>query len=898
MSKKLIIDQAEIDFVEIAELLEVQSSEHVEINGKEGVSIILRSINFDQKSADLTIYFKKKVDASVLAALPDVINISSLLLVANHKMGTLKPLFEAISSQKSPKLSRLSATSSLIFEGNTSDNEDYDMEISPTKITTFNNEEFVELLKISTLKVIDCQLSDLRAIEFPSQLPEIEDLSIRSFEGGSLANLFRALALQEDSKLCDLRIEEHPLNFEEISEVVKLKGLNTLKCGFADINNLYMISKLEALQIFGIISRHQLREISENLLKLIVSCKRTFSIYYTDVLSIDRSMQTLTIQMNKTMFTDEFEPLSNIPNLLYLVINGSYATGALAPLLKAFAKKQPMVLQELCIQVDPICHYEMIILSQLKTLKYVECGFINPRSMELLASLPLLRNFRLKMRSSLSNIADGVLGVLLGCGNEVTITREYQEITYNKELKKLKIVNASYEGFVYDAQEYALLADLPLLNTLYIEGVHTVGSFTDLFQALGEVNNSALHEILIEQSHISYTFPKPTIDIDEANALAKILSLRKLKCGFLDEDSIEVLAQLTALEELFITTHKEGSLTPFLKAVSLQKSSRLRSLVIEENQLTPEETVQVSKVTSLRRLECGFDGHKIESLAQMNELEELIVTSIESDILSQLIEILAAAGPRTLRLLNIMSTPIDFSDSKFLVEIRTLDTLRCAFTHNESVELLRELSSLRTLSLHLMQQMSDNDSIKCIAQFTNLTALEIVSTEVGSLTGLLKEMSLRSNQILQSLQINENDVSPEEILEIVKIKSLRRLKCGLIKEESILYLTHLKDLEVLEITSFHDYHDISQYLLRILEECCKLKAIDFYYGTRFACVEFISAALEILKAVRNPTEQGPLEFRVPYFTGLTPEQVSLHLEHKLLIEFIFFLISLAGCFKF
>ncbi|KRG06525.1 uncharacterized protein LOC26528017 [Drosophila mojavensis] len=876
MPKKLIIDQAKIDFEEIAELLQAQPSEHVEINGNEGVKIIFRSINFNHKSADLTIYFKKKIDATVLAALPNVINISSLLLVANHKMGTLKPLFEAISSLESLKLKRLSSTSSIIFDGINS--EDYDRQISPRRITTFNNEEFMALLKIKSLKIIDCQLCDLRDIEFPSQLPEIEDLSIRSFRGGSLANLLRALALQEDSKLCDLRIEEHPLSTEEISQIVKLKCLNSLKCGFADIKNLYMISKLQKLQIFGIISRHKLKEISENLLKLIMSCTRTFSIYYTDVLSVDRSMQTLTIQINETMYSEEFEPLSNFPNLLYLVINGPHAIGSLAPLLKAFANKQSTVLQEICIEMNPICHYEVLLISQIKTLKYVECQFIDPRSIKLLASLPLLRDLRIKSVNNLNDIAEGVLSVLLGCGNEVSIIREYREITYIKNVQKLKIVNASYEELVYNARDYALLAQLPPLNTLYIEGVHTLGSFTDLFQALGEVKNSALQDIQIVQSRISYTFPKPTVNIDEANAITKILTLRKLKCGFVDGDSIEVLAQLTALEELFITTHKQGSLTPFLKALSLRKSSNLRCLIVEENQLTAEETAEVSKVNSLKRLECGFDGHNIESLAQMNELEELIITSIEKEILSQLIEVLAAGGPRTLRLLNIISTPIDLSDSQFLVEIQTLDSLHCAFTHNESVELLGELRYLRDLSLHLMHHKSDNDSIKCIAQLNNLTALEIVSTEVGSLTGLLKAMSLRSNQILQSLDITENDVSPEEIREIIKINSLRRLKCGLAKKESLHYLTYLKDLEVLEITSYHDYHDISQDLLRILEVCCKLKAIDFYYGTRFACVEFISAALKVLKAVRNPIEQGPLEFRVPYFAGLTPEQSALNSE--------------------
>lgn len=872
--RKLMISGACIDIEEIKEMLQIQSLEYFETNGIEGLSIIVNSIRFDQKLADLTLYFNKEVDATDVAALPNVINFSTLLLVSNHKIGTLKKLFETIALQKSAKLKRLRSTSSANFQNSNKNESDFDKRLSSSdKITALNNEELIELLKIKSLEVVDCSIDDSRPIQFPAQLAQIEELCIRTCAGGSLTNLFHALALQEYSKLSTLCIEGHHLDFDDVTQIAKLKCLTYLKCGFADLENIHLLTKIKTLEILGINSRHQLMESSENILKLFISFNGNLSIYYADVISMDKNLRALTIQMSETICSEDLVPLTNLPNLPNLIISGRHTLDSLTPLLTAFASNQSTALQEICIDIDSLCHNELVQISRIKSLRYLECGFCDPRSIKLLAELSNLENLRIKSLHDLHEIAEGVLSVLQGCANEVTVIRDYREISFNKNLKKLTISNTSYDNEILDAQEYALLAELPQLNALHIQGEHKLGSFESLFLALVATKQSAIEEISIVRNSISEQFSKPTISPEETKAIAKILSLRKLKCGFLDANSIEILAQLTELQELVITTHKRGSLMQFLESLSLRHSSNLQSLVIEENELTAEETIQVARVKSLRRLECGFVGQNIECLAQMIQLAELTIKSLESDALSQLIRDLASRGPRKFHLLNIKSTPIGYNDSMALVGIRTLRSLHCTFMDNRSLELLVQLPELQALDIQFNQSVDEN--IKCLAKLKMLSYLQIASPAVGSLTALFREMSLRSKPILYKLDITDNDVGTEELQQIIKINSLRRLKCGLSEEESFEYFSKLRNLEVLEICSYHDLNEISQSLLLILKKCRKLTDINFHYGTRFISLEFVCKALKILEVIRYPPIQYPLELRVPYFGGLTPEQVSI-----------------------
>lgn len=864
---KLMIDKADIDCDEIAEVSRIQTLQKCRFNGINGLVIKIDSIRFDQRLTKLTLYFKKELDAANLADLACLINITNLLIVGKHKIGTLTKLFTRIAERKSPKLEQLRTTSDMDFD---EDDEDIEFNFSSEPITRLNNEEIIELLKIKSLKVLDCQIDDHRIIEFPTRLGKVERISIKKCGGGSLANLFQAFALQECAKLTTLSISGFPLDHDEILEIGRIQSITSLKCGFTDLKSISYLTQLNNLELS---SQHKLYKVSEAVLNLLIACNVNFSIYYEDnCISMDKNRRALTITMRESTCSADFEPLSNLPKLRILIINGKYMLNSLAPLIKAFATKRSTVLEKLCIGIDPIGYNKR---------RSLECEFSDLETIKLLRHLANLKELRIHSEHDLRDISKGVLNVFMGGANEISVFCLGREITFNKSLRKLTISNISYFNDVFDAQEYVALAELPNLGTLHIKGEHKIGSFKDFFQALAARECSALQEINVDRRNNALGHPRiETINYEDSKELVKILTLKKLKCGFSDGKSLELLSLLTDLEELEITSYAEGSLIQFLHSLVLRESSKLQCLVIKGEFLTCEETAHVARVKSLRRLECGFvDGKNIELLTQLNQLEKLIIRNLERDSMSRLFHMLAATEPKTLQLLNVKSTPISYIDTEAIVQIQSLRSLHCEFAEIKSIELLVKLPQLKDLNIKFDE--SEAAEIKRLAQLNMLTDLQITSPNVGSLTELFKGISLKPTRpILQNLVIKDNNVDIKELQDIIKAKSLRRLKCGFIDEECFQELRHFENLEVLEITSYHDFDKISQSLLRIFQVCCKLKAIDFHYCTQFVSLQFFREALKILKEIRNPTEQGPLQLRIPFFECLTLEQVSVY-KYKL-----------------
>ncbi|XP_032599035.1 uncharacterized protein LOC116806499 [Drosophila grimshawi] len=877
---KLVIGEASIDCAEIAEVLKIHSLEECQFSGIAGN----HSIIFAPNSAQLTLCFKTDIDIIDLADLVSLVDFTSLLIVGTPRSGTLKTLFKTICSQTSPKLKELKFTT---FESFNKDvdvkksNQYHDTAFSNSfnKFAFLNNEEVIEIIKIKSLRVAELQIGDAQTIEDPSQLSKIEELYIRKSEGGSLKNLFKAFAMQDSSKLTILTISGFPLDSEEILEIAQIKSLTQLECGFSDLKSINLLTQLRQLELLCISSEHPLTDISEAVLMLYVAFNGDISICSAESrVNMNKHLRALFLTMSNNINSSVFVPLSNLPNLSNLIIYGSHGINSLMPLLEAFASKQSTVLQELSIEMDAISYEEASQIARIKTLRHLDCGFSDPKSIKLLRYLPKLESLIINSMHDLHEIGAGVLNVLTECANEVTVIRFGRQITFNKSLGKLIISNISYDNEVFDAEEYALLAELSDLNTLHIIGEHKSGSFKYLFKALAAKKHSTLQELIVEAKS---NHKKTSIDLEETAEVVKISTLNKLKCGFSDGECIDFLAQLRDLQELVITTNPDGALVHLLHKQASRKSSKLQCLSLENKTLSPEETVQVASVNSLRKLAFGFlDGRNVELIVGLNKLEELTIALYEGTSISLLFQTLASST--TLQYLNIENVPISYEETMAVIEIKTLKRLNCEFTNINSIELLDQLPELHQLAITF--QHNDNEIIETIAQLKKLTDLEITSPKIGCLAQLFKKLSLRLEPTLQSVVIKNNDSNLKEMEQIVKLNSLRRLQCGIFEEENLSYLIHLRNLEVLEITSYHNLEDISNYLLMILQECYKLKTIGFHYCTRYVSIKLFSDIMRILKEVRNANKQPPLLLRIPYFGGLTPEQMTIADDKYLIIS--------------
>ncbi|KAH8307457.1 hypothetical protein KR044_012649, partial [Drosophila immigrans] len=664
--------------------------------------------------------------------------------------------------------------------------------------------------------MIKKDFSDTEYIELSTHFNLVNLRILGVHESGSLTPLIRALATKKSSRLTRLVIDAAPLDIIEIAEACEIKSLQEFRCRFVNLENFHLI---------------------------------LYRVEGNDYVNFNFEQ--------KSDATD-LAFLAHLPKFQSLRIHGRHKTGTLKPLFKVIAEKESPYLQRLKSleyiggNKDTRTMFnndEMQELLKIKTLDNLDCSFSDDRPMNLPTELPNLTTVTIATQKT----AALLLAVLMGCLNEITVIRGFREITFNKKLRKLTITNSSYENDVFDAEEYAALAQLPQLKSLYIVGPHKLGTFKNLFGQLATLANETLQEIIFKNTDKYQDCSQHLLlNSDETKQIIKISSMKRLKCGFSDGKSVKLLPKLINLTELKLIRYPESSLEPLFQELASLDSSNLQYLVLSGSPLKYEEIAQVAKVNSLKRLHCALaDGQNVELLAQLNQLEELNIKADECSSLVTLFQAFVATKSKTLRHLKIADRSMLLGEMQYISQITNLNKLCCTLNCTESIRLLTNLPDLRELSIELDQ--CETEGIEILAKLKNLIALDIKSPAVGSLKNLLTQPLN-----LQSLIIRENDIDSSETAAIGNIKSLERLKCGFDEEPSYEFLLALKNLEVLEITSFFYIDENSQFMLNLLQNCRKLKSIVLHYGGRFVEQEFLSNALRVLKEVRNPEEQEAL----------------------------------------
>ncbi|KAH8370857.1 hypothetical protein KR093_005222, partial [Drosophila rubida] len=682
-----------------------------------------------------------------------------------------------------------------------------------TRLDLMNKEQSAELVyiirhckKLKDLSfVIKKNLSDSEYIELSKYFNLVNLRILGVHESGSLCPLIKALATKQSSRLAKLVIDVAPLDIIEIAQACEIRSLEEFRCRFVNLPHFDLL---------------------------------IYRVKGNDYVNLNFQQET---------DATDLAFLADLPKLQSLRTHGRHKQGTLKSLFQAIAAKETPHLQRLKtfkLQKEiktPFNNDEMQALLKIKTLDTLSCSFADERPMDLTAQLPNLTVVKIESHKE----ANLLLAVLAGCANEITFTRFFREITYNKKESKLTITNSSYENDVFDAQEYAVLAQLPQLKSLHIVGKHKPGTFKDLFAALALTANGTLQEIIFRNEFEFERSKKLFINNEETEEIIKIASIKKLQCGFIDEQSIKLLAKLIKPQELNITSYRDGALEPFLQELASLPFSSLQKLCLSGRSLKYEEIAEVAKVKSLKSLDCAFaDGQNVEVLAQLDQLEELTIKIDECSSLVTLFQALASTASKTLQYLKIADRSISFEEMQFITQIKNLRNLCCSFDNIESIKLLTHLSALRELLIEFDQ--CDAEGIEILAQLTNLTGLDIKSPEIGSLHHLLTKLPH-----LESLIIRENDIDASELAAIMSLKSLRRLQCGFNKTPRNENLEALRKLEVIEITSYLYIDNNYQFLLNLLHNCRELKSIVLHYSNRFVSLEFMIDALRILKEVRN-----------------------------------------------
>ncbi|XP_034108613.1 uncharacterized protein LOC117570842 isoform X1 [Drosophila albomicans] len=128
----------------------------------------------------------------------------------------------------------------------------------------------------------------------------------------------------------------------------------------------------------------------------------------------------------------------------------------------------------------------------------------------------------------------------------------------------------------------------------------------------------------------------------------------------------------------------------------------------------------------------------------------------------------------------------------------------------------------------------------------------------GSFEPVLSALAMRPQ--LQQLEIDGGSLSPEEILQIVRLSGLQQLKCFCLTAECVEILSHLKHLQQLSVW-MSSRPDISNALLKVVRECKELQLLRVATGVLSA--DFINDVAKLLASNRREMIQPPLQLEIP-----------------------------------
>ncbi|XP_022231570.2 uncharacterized protein LOC111080322 isoform X2 [Drosophila obscura] len=696
---------------------------------------------------------------------------------------------------------------------------------------------------------LECRFAKTQNAELLAQLPELEELTIRNVTSspGSLQGLLAALASRESQTLQKLCLKRK-IDAVEAKELTRLKSLRTLECQFADSLDILLLSQLPELEKLNLNANDRLDQILPLVLTVIKSCKKLAEIHikcnpnhsgHVDMKSseiliemLDAFQDKLNIRINdsnifgnreknKLLVEMDFfrqnklaiESLARVQSVNHMELQ-YHEVGELRALFAALAMRTNSNLQSLCIPYSPLLDFsETTELAKITSLTKFKGPISDIRSLQHLLHLS---NFEV--------------------WNELEWSGQVRRnITFDKSTGKLTIINKT-DNELPDGIGLNPLASLQNLRHVTISGVYKEGFMRDFLGQLATCQGKTLQTLEIFPNGVNYA---------ELMEVIKLKSLRTLTCGLshVEDMEIEQLEQLPHLAVLIVVSHRTGYLGSLLRTLAARKCPALRNLTVMGESLTPQEVTNVSAISSLERLDCGFCSTKgLDVLSQRNCIEHLGITTREGE--ASLVDLLTAVA----------------SSGESKIQNLTIDGPAVGQELATVLSLVLRIPRLKSLKLRI----KDTQGFERLAEFLHLEELILSSDpERGSLAVLFRALSLKDSTKLKNLVIENTSIGPEEARHLVQVDSITSLKFGFKDKEIVPLLANMTNLENLEITTDHEfrYNNLAGHLLDIFQGCRKLKTINLGITPRFTSRDFLKKSLDVLKSVRDPATQAPLELR-------------------------------------
>ncbi|XP_023036166.2 uncharacterized protein LOC111519438 [Drosophila willistoni] len=632
-----------------------------------------------------------------------------------------------------------------------------------------------------------------------AMLPKLNHLRIRGqHEVGSLRHLFKNFANNSCGNLRNLVMDEAHMNPEETLALSGIESLRQLKCGFLDIS---YIGQLTQLTKFEITTEHQINVLLPELVNIINCIKyRSISITFIEgTIEFEKTQRKLGVSLNPyDIDASEYSDLANVSGLKGLHImalchkNGS--------LLKLLRRLERMTLQDLHLtgksfdgmklpehigedlyfRINP---QEIFQISTIKSLRSLNCVFDNLYNIFILDQLPHLESLTIKVTHFLEKAEIEALKMLF-----LYLATKPKQTLYHLEISGLTID-------LYLSNEIAKIQSLQklsckFLNSQSIEPLYELNQLEDLeIQLTNDFNSTSQGILKILSSTDSTRFKISTVNGSITyNSQLKEIVLTLIRNA--DAAAFAALGDWEIYFNLFIVGEcKLGSLHSLLEKLSKRENHKLKQLYIEDIPINYEETLLVSKIKSLEKIGLSFsDSRSFEVLHRLTSLK--LIRSKDSKFPIQILSFLNSCESEII----IEQTNREIIYNKTQGKLILKNTSTDGEVHNANdYACLGQLDNLKTLRIAGENKCrSLQKLLGIIAIYANLT--ELILEKIN-----LKEFTIVDVNDVENVQ--PTTITPVELMEIVKMNSLKTLKCGFLKNENIAFLSQLENLNQLTITT-------------------------------------------------------------------------------------------------
>ncbi|KAH8288033.1 hypothetical protein KR018_004888, partial [Drosophila ironensis] len=507
---------------------------------------------------------------------------------------------------------------------------------------------------------------------------------------------------------------------------------------------------------------------------------------------------------------------------------------------------------------------------------------ISQKEGDILASAPSLTTIRCYFSQLLKMIRVKVRqieGLKETAGRVDRIRAENCEIQLVHDQDAITLVIAVKGRYRY-TNIFAALFKLNV-KCLVIKQSLIYNSFSPLYKKLSpeEVRN-------LQELHLGVVHP------DEVTDLVKFKNLKVIKCGFFCSKNIEQLAELDQLEALTINVHPQGSLRDLFHKLACNPKQTLQRLVVLRAELTFEEITEVSNIKSLQSVQLGVSknpaylpaNHHPQRMHEIPCCRNCLMTQSFRDNLNHksITEMIISTEPDGETLLDQIYRPkelvhlsTEFIGAERLGRLTNLEELRIYFDYQIDDDIFRSFRKLQNLSVssqnfEKLSQIKDLQSLQCvihhpqgfenIALLRNISELQIHNPLGISLWELLKELNVLVN--LKGLFLDNTDLEFLEMVEVMKLTWLKKLRLGLADKKFIYMPLQLKNLEDLEITSIH-FGEENQlnFVLSYIVASKNLRSLTLYRFYNLITIRFVNEILMTLSLTRDPEVFPPFRLR-------------------------------------